>query len=71
LSIVALALTNRSKLDSTNTFKEADFWSMDLERVSRPSRRDSVEAVECTWDRNSAGEKVVEERRNLLPGIVS
>ena len=44
---------------------------MDLERVSRPSRRDSVEAVECTWDRNSAGEKVVEERRNLLPGIVS
>lgn len=39
--------------------------------MSRPSKRDWVEAVEWTWDRNRAGEKVVEERRNLLPAFIS
>ena len=44
---------------------------MDLDRTSSPYNRSCVDAVEWTWDRNRAGEKVVDERRNLLPVTVS
>jgi len=40
---------------------------MDLERMSSPSRSCCVEAVEWTCERKRAGEKVVEDKRNLLP----
>lgn len=68
---MALARTNRSKFDSTRTLREADFWSIDLESRSSPRNRSCVEAVEWTCERNKAGENVVDDKRNLLPGIVS
>lgn len=46
---------------------EADFFSMERERKSRPERRASVEASLWTWDRKREGEKVVELRRKRLP----
>lgn len=71
LSIVALARTKRSKFDSTRTLRDADFWSIDLESRSKPRNRSCVEAVEWTWERNKAGENVVDDKRNLLPSTVS
>lgn len=65
--MVAFARTKRSKFDSTRTLSEADFWSMDWERTSSPLISDCVSAVACICDKNSAGEKVVDERRNRLP----
>jgi hypothetical protein len=67
--MVALARTKRSKLDSTSTLRDADFFSIERERKSRPSRSDSVDALLWTWERNSGGEKVVEERRKRLPVV--
>ena len=64
--MVVFARTNRSKLDSTSTFKDADFWSMDRERKSRPCSKDWVEVSEWTCDKYRFGEKVVEDRRNLF-----
>ena len=54
-------------MDSTRTFKEADFWAIEEDNISSPASRSCVEDVECIWERKSAGEKVVEERRNLFP----
>jgi hypothetical protein len=65
--MVAFAPTNRSKLDSTRTLREADFFSIDRERKSRPERRASVEASLWTWERKREGEKVVELKRKRLP----
>jgi hypothetical protein len=65
--MVALAPTKRSKLDSTRTLSEADFFSIDRERKSRPARRESVEASLWTCERKREGEKVVELKRKRLP----
>lgn len=66
-SIVAFAETNRSKLDSTRTLREADFFSIERERKSRPARSESVDAELCTCERKRDGEKVVELRRKRFP----
>jgi hypothetical protein len=47
--------------------READFFSMERERKSRPWSRDSVEALLWTWERKREGVKVVEERRKRFP----
>jgi hypothetical protein len=60
-------LTNRSKLDSTRLFREADFWSMDFERTSRPARSFLLSSFAWSCERKSAGENVVEERRKRFP----
>jgi len=65
--MVAFAPTKRSKLDSTRTLSEADFFSIERERKSRPERRASVEASLWTWERKREGEKVVELKRKRLP----
>jgi len=67
LSIVAFARTKRSKLDSTRTLREADFFSIDRERKSKPWRRESVDALLWTCERNSVGENVVDDRRKRFP----
>jgi hypothetical protein len=69
--MVALARTKRSKFDSTSTFSDADFFSIDRERKSKPWRRESVESLLWTCERKRAGEKVVEERRKRFPRKIS
>jgi hypothetical protein len=54
-------------LDSTSTLRDADFFSIDRERKSRPERSASVEASLWTWERKRDGEKVVELRRKRFP----
>jgi hypothetical protein len=61
--MVALARTNFSKLDSTRTLSDADFFSIDCDRNPRPCVSSSVLPLLWTWERNSEGEKVVEDRR--------